>query len=73
MRLASVKRSVVINGHSTSITLEDAFWSSLREIAREKGCTVSALVTQIDSQRTSSNLSSAIRMYVFQYFKSSTE
>jgi len=73
MRLANVKRSVVINGHHTSITLEDAFWSSLRDIAAKRGCTVSALVTQIDSQRTGSNLSSAIRVYVFEYFKASSE
>ena len=72
MRLANVKRSVVINGHHTSITLEDAFWSSLRDIAAKRGCTVSALVTQIDSQRTGSNLSSAIRVYVFEYFKASS-
>ena len=47
MRLANVKRSVVINGHNTSITLEDAFWSALREIAGKRGCTISTLVTQI--------------------------
>ena len=46
-----VKRSVVISGHRTSISLEDAFWKSLKEIARERGTTLSRLVETIDSSR----------------------
>ena len=64
-----VKRSIVIKGHKTSFSLEDGFWSGLWEIAREKGYTLGGLVAQIDSERASGNLSSAIRMYVLEHFK----
>lgn len=57
------KRSVVISGHRTSISLENVFWDSLRQIAMEQGISVNQLVTAIDQQR-SGNLSSAIRTYV---------
>ena len=46
-----VKRSVVVAGHRTSISLEDAFWKSLKEIARERGTPLSLLVETIDSTR----------------------
>ena len=57
------KRSVVISGHRTSISLENVFWESLRVIASANGQSVNQLVTEIDRQRTG-NLSSAIRTYV---------
>ncbi|MBO6836020.1 MAG: ribbon-helix-helix domain-containing protein [Alphaproteobacteria bacterium] len=57
------KRSVVISGHRTSISLENVFWEALRTIAVEKGISVNQLVTDIDRQRTG-NLSSAIRTFV---------
>lgn len=57
------KRSVVISGHRTSISLENVFWEALRTIAIEKGISVNQLVTDIDRQRTG-NLSSAIRTFV---------
>ena len=57
------KRSVVISGHRTSISLENVFWESLRDIASSHGQSVNQLVTEIDRQRTG-NLSSAIRTYV---------
>lgn len=57
------KRSVVISGHRTSISLENVFWESLRTIALDKGISVNQLVTDIDRQRTG-NLSSAIRTFV---------
>jgi predicted DNA-binding ribbon-helix-helix protein len=59
-----VKRSVVIAGHKTSISLEDAFWKSLREIAHARDMTPSELVTAIDTDRQHTNLSSAIRLFV---------
>jgi len=59
------KRSVVIAGHRTSVSLEDAFWTALKEIATRKGLTVNQLVTGIDRQRAG-NLSSAIRVYILQ-------
>ncbi len=60
------KRSVRIAGHETSITLEDAFWDSLRDIALENNVSVSALITEIDDG-AQGNLSSAIRLYVLQH------
>lgn len=64
-----VKRSIVIRGHKTSVTLEEPFWLGLWEIALERGCPLGELVAQIDSERACSNLSSAIRMYVLAHFK----
>ncbi len=61
------KRSVMIAGHATSISLEDAFWQALNEIAAAEGLSVNALVTRIDRERGADgpgNLSSAIRVYV---------
>jgi len=64
MKSAIVKRSVVVGGHKTSITLEDAFWGALKEIAQAKGSTVTQTLTQIDETRQQGNLSSAIRLFV---------
>jgi predicted DNA-binding ribbon-helix-helix protein len=65
MKSTIVKRSIALAGHKTSVSLEDAFWKSLREIARARGETVSALVGDIDANRQrNGNLSSAIRLYV---------
>lgn len=61
--LAIKKRSVVISGHRTSVSLENAFWYSLKEIATRNGQTVNQLVSEIDDGRTG-NLSSAIRVHV---------
>ena len=58
------KRSVVISGHRTSVSLENAFWYALKEIATRNEQTVNQLVSEIDDGRTG-NLSSAIRVYVF--------
>jgi predicted DNA-binding ribbon-helix-helix protein len=66
-----VKRSVVIAGHRTSISLEDAFWKSLKDIARARGTTVTALVAAIDDERGNANLSSAIRLFVLDYYRAS--
>ena len=69
MEYAVVKRSIVIKGHKTSITLEDGFWSGLKEIAQQKGYTLGGLVAQIDAERSGPNLSSAIRMHVLDHYK----
>ena len=61
---AIVKRSLAIAGHRTSISLEDAFWDGLREIAEERKLPVAALVAEIDAMRGPNNLSSAIRVFV---------
>ncbi|MFY9601250.1 MAG: ribbon-helix-helix domain-containing protein [Pseudolabrys sp.] len=64
MKSSVVKRSVVIDGHKTSVSLEDAFWSGLKEIARAQHATLSNMVTEIDRTREQANLSSAIRLFV---------
>lgn len=60
---AMKKRSVVIAGHRTSVSLENAFWGALKVLATQRALTVNQLVTEIDRQRDG-NLSSAIRVYV---------
>jgi predicted DNA-binding ribbon-helix-helix protein len=71
--MAIKKRSVTIAGHATSVTLEDAFWDSLHIIAQQKNMTIPALIGSIDEQRTvkgdGHNLSSAIRLYVLDFYK----
>jgi len=63
------KRSVLIAGHATSISLEPMFWQALDAAARERGCTLNALVGEIDAERlespTTPNLTSAIRQWLF--------
>lgn len=59
-----IKRSIVIAGHSTSVSLEEAFWRALRDIAAARGCPVARLVVEIDQSRAGENLSSAIRVFV---------
>ena len=61
---AIIKRSVVIGGHKTSVSLEEPFWSELRAIAEAQRVTVSALLRRIDHERQNANLSSAIRVFV---------
>ena len=63
MKSSIVKRSVVIDGHKTSVSLEDSFWKDLREIAHYQRVTVSKLLENIDKEREG-NLSSAIRLFV---------
>jgi predicted DNA-binding ribbon-helix-helix protein len=69
MRSLNVKRSIVLDGHKTSISLEDPFWSGLKTIAQARQTTLSELVTEIDGARKQSNLSSAIRLFVLNYFR----
>ena len=63
------KRSVLIAGHQTSISLEPAFWRALEAAARKRGCPLNALVAEIDVQRLDAkeppNLTSAIRQWLF--------
>jgi predicted DNA-binding ribbon-helix-helix protein len=59
-----VKRSIVIAGHKTSVSLEEPFWTCLREIAHTQQATMSTIVTEIEASRLNGNLSSAIRTYV---------
>jgi len=65
MKSSVVKRSIVVGGHKTSVSLEDAFWNLLKEIAKQRDETVSELVAGIDGDRQRDcNLSSAIRLFV---------
>ncbi len=63
------KRSVRIAGHPTSISLEDAFWDALRELAEKRQIKLSELVEEIDANRESQNLSSAIRVYLLETYR----
>src|SRR5262245_10729305 len=70
MKSPVVKRSIVIAGHKTSVSLEDAFWTGLKEIAGGRGMTLSELVASIDQDRRHGNLSSAIRLFVLDHYRS---
>jgi predicted DNA-binding ribbon-helix-helix protein len=63
MKSPIVKRSIVIGGHKTSVSLEDAFWRGLKEISHAQRVTLSNMVSEIDKARIHSNLSSAIRLF----------
>lgn len=69
MKSPVVKRSIVIAGHKTSVSLEDAFWKGLKEIADGRNMTLSDIVASIDSQRRHGNLSSAIRLFVLDHYR----
>ena len=69
MKSVIIKRSIVLNGHKTSVSLENEFWEGLRQIADTQKSKVSAMVQRIDRERTNRNLSSAIRIYVFNHFR----
>ena len=64
-----LKRSIVIAGHKTSISLEDEFWDSFKEIADERGMTITAMIGAIDGGRKHVNLSSAIRLFVLGVYR----
>jgi predicted DNA-binding ribbon-helix-helix protein len=70
MKSFIVKRSIVIAGHKTSVSLEDAFWNGLKEIARIQEITLSKVVHDIDEHRQQGNLSSAIRLFVLDKLRS---
>jgi len=69
MRSTVVKRSIILAGHKTSVSLEDAFWEALKEIAKTKRKTLADLVGGIDTDREHANLSSAIRLYVLSHYQ----
>jgi predicted DNA-binding ribbon-helix-helix protein len=69
MKSPVIKRSIVIAGHKTSVSLEDAFWKGLKDIAGTRDMTLSELVAAIDSERRHGNLSSAIRLFVLDHYR----
>src|ERR1700709_192221 len=70
MKSPVVKRSIVVAGHKTSVSLEEAFWNGMKEISGLRDMTLSELVGDRDSNRQQGNLSSAIRLFVLDYFRS---
>jgi len=72
MKSPVIKRSIVIAGHKTSVSLEDAFWKGLKEIADDRDVTLSDLVSSIDTDRQHGNLSSAIRLFVLNHYRNHT-
>jgi predicted DNA-binding ribbon-helix-helix protein len=73
MKSSVVKRSIVIDGHKTSVSLEDPFWNELKTIARTRSLTLSELVTTINASREHANLSCAIRLFVLHSFRGEGE
>jgi predicted DNA-binding ribbon-helix-helix protein len=69
MKSPVVKRSVVLAGHKTSVSLEDAFWEGLRDIATSRRITLSNLIGSIDTERQQGNLSSALRLFVLNHYQ----
>ena len=72
MKSMIAKRSIMINNHKTSVSLEDEFWSAMKEIAQQRNQKLSALIAFIDSERTTGNLSSALRLFVLDQYRSNT-
>ena len=69
MKSLVVKRSILIGGHKTSVSLEEAFWMGLKEIANKRNASLSELVATIDTERELANLSSAIRLFVLGFYR----
>jgi predicted DNA-binding ribbon-helix-helix protein len=69
MKSLITKRSIVVGGKKTSVSLEEAFWNGLKEIALHRNLTLSELVSAIDGQRLHANLSSAIRLFVLDHYR----
>jgi predicted DNA-binding ribbon-helix-helix protein len=70
MKSHVAKRSVIVAGHKTSVSLEEAFWDGMKEISRIRKMTLSDLANEVNSNRHEGNLSSAIRLFVLSHFKS---
>lgn len=73
LRSRVLKRSIVVGRHKTSVSLEDVFWNELRAIAQDLGVHLSQLVARIDAERQHGNLSSAIRLFVFEQSRKRAE
>jgi predicted DNA-binding ribbon-helix-helix protein len=64
------KRSIIVSGHKTSVSLEEPFWNGMKEISGQRGMTLSEVVGEIDTNRQQGNLPSAIRLFVLEHYKS---
>ena len=65
----NTKRTIKINGHPTSVSLEDAFWNALKEIAATREVSVSDLIATINKERQQANLSSVLRLFVLEHYR----
>jgi predicted DNA-binding ribbon-helix-helix protein len=63
------KRSIILGGHKTSVSMEKEFWTAFREIAKERGLTIANLVTSLGADRQNRNLSSTIRVFVLEHYR----
>jgi predicted DNA-binding ribbon-helix-helix protein len=68
MKSLVIKRSIIIDGHKTSVSLEDDFWNALKDIAHERREPLSHLIASIDASRQFDNLSSALRVFVLRHY-----
>jgi predicted DNA-binding ribbon-helix-helix protein len=68
-----IKRSIVVGGHKTSVSLEDDFWDALKEIAPRQRVALSDLVGALDEQRQHGNLSSTVRLFVLNHYRRRVE
>jgi predicted DNA-binding ribbon-helix-helix protein len=66
------KRSIVVADRKSSVTLENEFWASLKEIAEYREIAVNNLITEIDKARTQPNLSSALRLFILAYYQNAS-
>jgi predicted DNA-binding ribbon-helix-helix protein len=69
MKSPVVKRSVVLAGHRTSVSLEDAFWEALKDIAATRRTAVSDVISEINIDRKHNKLSSALRLFVLNHYQ----
>jgi predicted DNA-binding ribbon-helix-helix protein len=72
MKSSIVKRSIVLAGHKTSVSLEEPFYQGLKDIAASRRVTLSDLVAGINTERENGNLSSAIRLFVLNHYQAAT-
>ena len=73
MKSMVIKRSVVLSGHKTSVSLEDAFWESFKQIAASRGMPLSTLLTEVESGHHHGNLSSGIRLFVLNHYRGQSD
>jgi predicted DNA-binding ribbon-helix-helix protein len=73
MQSTIIKRSVKLDRHKTSISLEDEFWEALKEIAPARGMSLRGLIVSIDGTRNQDNLSSALRLFVLEFYQDQAE
>ncbi len=69
MQSTILKRSIVLRGHKTSVSLEDEFWYALKEIASSRRITATELISEVDAKRAPGNLSSLLRVMVLSHYR----